>query len=476
MEQKLIETGLKDMGLREGDVVLLHSSLSSLGQVEGGADALVDAFLAVLGAEGTLVVPTFGDLGIVPEVVKKRPDAVLSIHPRASVAAIGGRAQEICRDHWKAEMAHAEGTPYMRIADMGGYVCLLGVDQDRNTTLHAVEELLRLPYLKTTDEVAFSTPEGEVTRSWPYFPGPHRDFIGLDHLLRERGIVRLGRIGNSVVRLMKGRETIDALLEVGREDPAFALCDNPGCADCRKQRADLRRDWFAREDFVLAAASSLAGRYVPEMVENCLAAGIGALELDCIEGHPVQGMKGEEVKAAVEELRTGGCEVAALRGRVIADEVEVFLQVVVECGVERVVLPLSAEGAAHRDMAAGKGISLSFYNTCQSSGTTYGLMQQTPGAGLTFSGRHFVRCGEKPFLTSLRNRLKRFVDQLDVEDCIWDGTAVPLARGNGEIAELVSILRCSGFRGYMVLGAGNRAAGDLAATASRFADLLDRGM
>jgi hypothetical protein len=103
-------------------------------------------------------------------------------------------------------------------------------------------------------------------------------------------------------------------------------------------------------------------------------------------------------------------------------------------------------------------------------------MRQIPGAGLTFSGCHFARCGEKPFLTSLRNRLKRFIDQLDVEDCTWDGTAVPLARGNGEIAELVSILRCSGFGGHMVLGAGNRAAGDLVETAGRFADLLHRGM
>lgn len=473
MRKGQVESSLRELGLQTGDVVLLHSSLSSLGEVEGGADSLVDAFLNVLGTEGTLVVPTFGDLGIVTKVVEGRPEAVSSIHPFASVAAIGERAEEICRDHWKAETAHAEGTPYMRIADMGGYVCLLGVDQDRNTTLHAVEAMLKLPYLKTTDERTFSTPEGEVTRSWPHFPGPHRDFIGLDRLLRERGIAKVGRIGSAVVRIMKGREMIDALLEVGGQDPAFALCDNPNCADCRRQRAALKRDRFAGEDFRLAAAGSLAGRYTPEIVENCTAAGIGAVELDYLQGHPIQGMEVEKVKSAVEELRVGGCAVTALRGWTIGDEVESFLQTAVECGIERVVLPLSSEAEMHQKSAAEKGISLSFYNAHQSSGKVFELMQRIAGAGLTFRGCEFARCGENPFLTSLRNRLKRFVDQLDVEDCTWDGMPTPLARGNGEIAELVSILRCSGFRGYMVLGTGNRAVGDLAAATDRFAELLE---
>ena len=141
--QSDIEAGLRGLGLKTGDIVLVHSSLASLGKVEGGAEAVVAAFLAVLGAEGTLVVPTFRSLGVITDAVRDRPGAVRSIHPRASVAAIGRHATEICRDHWKAELAHAEGTPYVRISELGGYVCLLGVDQDRNTTLHTVEELLR---------------------------------------------------------------------------------------------------------------------------------------------------------------------------------------------------------------------------------------------------------------------------------------------------------------------------------------------
>ncbi|MBT7304255.1 MAG: hypothetical protein HN849_32275, partial [Victivallales bacterium] len=78
-----IAQGLRGLGLKDGDVVLLHSSLASIGRVGGGADAVIDAFLAVIGASGTLVVPTFGALGIITEVLKARPDAVQSILPKA---------------------------------------------------------------------------------------------------------------------------------------------------------------------------------------------------------------------------------------------------------------------------------------------------------------------------------------------------------------------------------------------------------
>ena len=86
MTQADIEKGLRSIGIERGDVVLLHSSLSSLGHVTGGAQTVVDAFLNVLGSEGTLAVPTFGDLGIVTEAVRSHPKAVNSIHPLASVA------------------------------------------------------------------------------------------------------------------------------------------------------------------------------------------------------------------------------------------------------------------------------------------------------------------------------------------------------------------------------------------------------
>ena len=477
MTQQDIESGLRKLGLKEGDTVLLHSSLSSIGYVEGGADVVIDAFLAVVGPSGALVVPMFGKLGVVTETVRARQEAVCSIHPRASVAAIGGRAEEICRGHWKAETAHGKDTPYSRIADLGGYVCLLGVDQDRNTSLHTAEELLRLPYLRQTQEFTFDTPEGEVTKSWALFPGPHRDFIGLDRMLREQGVVRTGRIGKAVVRLMPAREMIDSLVAFGRRHPDFALCGNPNCADCVRQRAALSRDRFSREAFSLATAGSLAGRYVPEMVETCRAVGIDAVELDGVQGLPVQMMSADEVKAAVASLEAGGCEVTALRASAAPADVEAFARTATACGVNRLVLPLAPGVARHAQAVAEEGLGLSLYNANLGGAAVFELMSDLRRrgleAGLTFSAANFAQAGEKPFLSSYSNRLKRFMDQLDVADCTFDGTSTVLAGGNAEIVELVSILRCSSFDGYLVLEAANRAVGGLADAAAGFIGLLE---
>ena len=71
MTKQEIIAGLREMGLTTGDKVLLHSSLFSLGNVEGGPDAAIDAFLEVLGSDGTLLVPVFGALGI--EFLRKIP-------------------------------------------------------------------------------------------------------------------------------------------------------------------------------------------------------------------------------------------------------------------------------------------------------------------------------------------------------------------------------------------------------------------
>src|SRR5438876_5237741 len=69
-----IARDLRALGLRAGDSVLVHSALSRIGFVQGGAPAVVDAFLDVLGPEGTLAVPAFPFTGSMLAYVKSDPD------------------------------------------------------------------------------------------------------------------------------------------------------------------------------------------------------------------------------------------------------------------------------------------------------------------------------------------------------------------------------------------------------------------
>ncbi|MBN1676114.1 MAG: AAC(3) family N-acetyltransferase [Kiritimatiellae bacterium] len=477
MTKNEIVAGLRKLGLKKGDIVMVHSSLASLGRVTGGAQALLDAFLAVLGRDGTLVVPVFGKLGILTELVRQHPKSVVSVIPTGTVAALGKHARRICKDHWKADLVHEKDTPYVRIAEMGGYICLLGVDQDRNTSLHTAEAVLRLPYLKRTKEHTFDTPEGKVTKSWPFFPGPHRDFIGLDRAFRESGKMKVGRIGTAVARLIKSRDMLDIAVALGRRAPDFALCDNPNCADCVRQRADLNRARFRAEDATVAAATGLAGRYVPEMIENLQAAGIDAVELDIIQGQPVHALRPATLEKALAEFKEAGIAVTGLRSAAALDADSKMLDLAKACGIARLVVPLACRAAEVATSAAKQGLAVSFFNTALTTAQVGRVMRELehaqPGARLTLSPAHFARLGEGPFSASTKARIRKYMDQLDIEDMTREGTPQALARGNAEIKELVSILRCAGFSGNFVLSTTNRFTGTLRDTAARFVGLLD---
>ena len=477
MNKAGIKQGLRALGLKKGDIVLLHSSLASIGSVEGGAAIVIDAFLETLGNTGTLIVPVFGDLGILTETVKGRPDAVISDCPKGTVAAIGADAQKICIEHWKADTVHGENSPYLKIAGLGGYVCLLGVDQDRNTTMHSVEALLKLPYLNPVSDVV-QTPQGKVEKRWEYYPGPHRDFIGLDKILSASGKMRTGKIGNAVTRLIKSRDLIEILIEAGHSDPAFCLCDNPECADCVTQRAAIYHAIQSKEDFKLASSSALAGKYIPEIIDNLKAAGIEYVELDFIQGYPAHLFNIEKLRKIVRDFAEGNIHISGIRLTGVAADIKSVSTMVKSSGIDRIILPISANAYELATAAAAEGISISFYNSAVTGDYAAKIMQRLKArgvnAGFTFSPAGFARCGEKPFLQTYRvGKFRKHIDQLDIEDGTFVGIPAMLMCGNAEIKELVSILRCSSFNGFMTLSAANRAVGNIVETAAVFRKLLN---
>ncbi|MBO4305439.1 MAG: AAC(3) family N-acetyltransferase [Lentisphaeria bacterium] len=475
MTKKTLAENLRKLGLAKGDKVLLHSSYLSLGGVEGGPEKVIDAFMDVLGKEGTLLVPIFGSLGILTTLLRNRPGAVIDPCPVGTLAALGKDGEKLFKDHWKAETAHGENTPFTRLADMGGYVCLMGVDQDRNTTLHAAEALLRLPYLGEVS-AEFSTPAGKkITGNWKYYPGPHRDFIGLDRAFRESGKMKIARIGNSQIRLIKASDLLEIAVSLGKKDPAFVLCDNPACADCVKQRAAIFADKMAKESFTLSASSRLAGRYLPEMAENLHKAGISYIELDFLQGKACALLPEEKLEKAVRELAEEGIKVSALSVESVPDDMEKFLKKVKKAGIKTLILPMN--GAKEGETAAKKGFDILFRNTNETSrrfSDSLAAFRGKSEAKACFSPAGFVRAGEHPFLGSYRvGRFIKTLGQLDICDALWDGTATALARGNGEIKEMISILRCHNFAGFFTLGGGAVYPGTLAEAAKNFDSLLE---
>ena len=234
-----IAGGVRTLGLPEGALVQVHSSLSQLGYVEGGAGAVVDALLETVGPRGTVMVPTFNhgkaDIydprttpsvsGAVTEALRKRPDACRSIHPTHPYAAIGPDAEWLVEGHLEVETFDPK-SPLGKLATRGGYVLLLGVGMRANTAAHIGESMAhvhcigfnRFPRRVRLDD-------GRVIPAWSvvWRDGPCLiEWQPLEDRMRSRGQIRSGRIGLGEAHLMLARDVVDTAHEM-----TFELC--PAC-------------------------------------------------------------------------------------------------------------------------------------------------------------------------------------------------------------------------------------------------------
>ena len=153
---------LRNIGVAPGDTLMVHASLRAIGPTENRAEGLVQSLLAVLESQGTLLVyvdfqptpeilyfdplhsPASQDFGAFAEIVRTWPNAVRSLNPGASIAAIGARAEWICRDH-PIHYGYGPGSPLAKLVELDGKVLLLGSDLNNVTILHHAEHLAQLP-------------------------------------------------------------------------------------------------------------------------------------------------------------------------------------------------------------------------------------------------------------------------------------------------------------------------------------------
>lgn len=171
---------LKGVNLRSGDLVMVHSSMRSVGPILGGPNEMIEALLKAVGPGGTVMMyvdweegaqrytrtdrettlspaqmdawPAFDarkaradrSYGILPEFLRTWPEAVRSVNPGASVAAIGARAEWVCTDH-PLDYGYGPGSPFAKLVEARGRVLLLGSPLENVTLLHFAEHVARLP-------------------------------------------------------------------------------------------------------------------------------------------------------------------------------------------------------------------------------------------------------------------------------------------------------------------------------------------
>lgn len=247
-----IEQDLRTLGVREGGVLLVHTSFRAVRPVEGGPLGLIGALQAALGPTGTLVMPTMTDgetvfdprstptegMGITAEVFWRQPGVLRSTHPGGSFAASGPLAARICEPQ-PLSPPHGPDSPVGRVHSLDGQVLLLGVTHSENTTLHVAEALAGVPYSVSHPCVV---EDNGTAKTVLIAETDHccRGFRVADDWLRPRGLQREGQVGNAHARLCNARDLVRLAVEHLAADPLTFLCaPETGCEECDAAHASI---------------------------------------------------------------------------------------------------------------------------------------------------------------------------------------------------------------------------------------------
>ncbi len=236
---------LRRLGVQSGDLLMIHSSLRSLGHVVGGAPTVVDALLEILGPTGTLVGPSFNyetaldptfvfdplntpsDMGAIADEIRRRAGNHRSRHLTHSLSAIGPQAETIVTAG--GPTAWAADDPLGTIFKLSGRFLLLGVTYQTFTACHVLEVAFRLHHRKLdTLRRRLRQPNGRLVtiQNTVYLRDvnyPGYDFNRLGQDMEDAGITAVAPVGNAIARLVPAQPMRGFATPRVKRDPDYLL-------------------------------------------------------------------------------------------------------------------------------------------------------------------------------------------------------------------------------------------------------------
>jgi len=242
-------TQLKDMNIDQNGTIIVHSSMKSVGDVEGGADTVLDAFSNFM-KDGLLVFPTHtwadvnknqpkyyvdtspSHIGILTEKFRKRPNVIRSLHPTHSVAALGKDAKSFTEGNEKFDTPCARGSSWGKLLDRHAKILLVGVDLKRNTFIHGIEEWVDIPGRVTDghEDLITVLPDGTeilVPSRRHYGLSWSEHYWKVEKILAEKGAIEYGKLGDADVLICDTVKLTDYITEMLKIDPDLFSDNEP---------------------------------------------------------------------------------------------------------------------------------------------------------------------------------------------------------------------------------------------------------
>ena len=241
-----ILSAFRSLGMKNGSTLMVHTSLSKIGYVCGGAQSVIEALTETVGEDGTVMMPTqswknldpedgvhwevgeedwqiirenwpaydkritpTNTMGAVAEMFRSWRGTVRSDHPARSLAAWGRHAEYLVADHDLSNI-FGDGSPIGKLYELDGEVLLIGVDHDKNTSLHLADARAVYPGKHHCIEHSAIMENGK--RIWKEYETLYvdgEDFLQIGEAFEETGAVKKTTLGNAELRLMNQRRLVD---------------------------------------------------------------------------------------------------------------------------------------------------------------------------------------------------------------------------------------------------------------------------
>ncbi len=225
--------------------IIVHSSTSNIGKIEGGAQKLTDLIISKIDLDKyTLLAPALPFLGSmksyldsledfdlttaknamgnISNMIMKKEGCKRSLHPTHSVIAIGINSDLYASNHELCNTPFCQESPYYKLTQNNGKILMFGINLNSVTNFHVYEDMLSelLPYHVYTDK-SYKIPctDGNTeiivtTKAHNPFLSAKRDCERARKYLINNGYIQAYKIGDSEISLLDAKGLTVTLLEM----------------------------------------------------------------------------------------------------------------------------------------------------------------------------------------------------------------------------------------------------------------------